>query len=68
MSTFIDFLQQRDRWIKHEPCTKEAIERYETEAGTSLPLEYRAFLLLSDGGTLNGPKERFENSIVSSLC
>jgi hypothetical protein len=68
MPTFIEFLQhQGDSWIKHGPASKEAIERYETAAGITLLSDHRAFLLWSNGGTLRGPKERFELLDVESM-
>lgn len=61
MSILVDFLQEQgERWIKNEPASSEAIASYEEEAKITFPAYYRDFLLWSNGGTLRGPKERFE--------
>ena len=59
--TFLELLQQQNElWFGHEPASTAAIDKYEEEAGLSLLPDYRAFLLSSNGGTLRGPKDRFE--------
>ena len=68
MATINEFLsEQHDLWLKHGPASNVAIEQFEREANVSLPDDYRAFMLNSNGGTLRGPGERIEFLRIESM-